>query len=158
MECEDLCFSSGIFAVIQPAGVIPGKGEQLRVRCTLSFRAIQRLTKILLSVEDHPLGYPRFSALVGAHSSFHLGRRFSNLRARLLLLKQDKLSLLEKRLENIDREETALLNLGSCRSDDNHDRQLVLSEIEHALADYGMFSDRYSCQGKSCSMKNRLDS
>lgn len=76
-------------------------------------------------------------ALVAAHSSFHIGRRFSNLRVRLLLLKQDKLSLLEMRLDEIDRSETALLRLGSCRSDDNSERQSVLSKIDSALADYG---------------------
>ena len=101
---------------------------------------LEHLIKLIIkfTVEDYAPGYPRFAALVGSHSSFHLCRRFSSLRARLLLLKQDKVSLLEKRLDQIDREETAHLNLGCCRSDDNHDRQLVLSEIDHSLADYGM--------------------
>lgn len=111
----------------------------LRVRCIPCCRATSRPNNEVFLVEDHPLGYPRFSALVGAHSSFHLGRRFSNLRARLLLLKQDKLSLLEKKLDDIDKKENVLLNLGCCRSDDNRDRQLVLSEIDLALAEYGMF-------------------
>ena len=90
------------------------------------------------SVEDYPPGYPRFSALVAADDSFHLCRRFSNLRARLLLLKQDRLSMLEKQLEKIDQEETAILFLGSSRSDTNGKRISVLSEIENALADYGV--------------------
>ena len=89
-------------------------------------------------VEDYPSGYPRFSALLAAHGSFHLGRRFSHLRARLLLLKQDRLSLLEKQLVEIDEKETTLLHLGCCRSDDNSNRRSVLSEIDCALADYGM--------------------
>jgi len=98
------------------------------------------LALILLLVEDFPAGYPRFSALIASHDSFHLCRRFSNLRARLLLLKQDRLSLLEKRLEKIDREEVELLLLGSSRDDTNIERISVLAEIDEALADYGNVS------------------
>jgi hypothetical protein len=53
------------------------------------------------------------------------------------LLKQDRLSLLEQRLEKIDREETAVLFLGSSRDDSNNERNSVLSEIDTALANYG---------------------
>ena len=93
-------------------------------------------------IEGYPPGYPRFSALVAAHNSFHLGRRFKTLRTRLLLLKQDKLSLLEKQLDDIDRKETTLLCLGSCRNDDNSERQTVLSQIDSALADYDALVER----------------
>ena len=91
-----------------------------------------------LSVEDYRPGYPRFSALVAAHNSFHICRRFSNLRARLLFLKQDKLSMLEEQLERIDSVERAALFLGSSRDDTNDERRAVLSDIDAALADYGM--------------------
>jgi hypothetical protein len=90
------------------------------------------------AVEDFPAGYPRFSALISSHDSFHICRRFSNLRARLLLLQQDRLSLLEKRLEKVDREEVTLLSLGSSRRDTNKDRGSILEEIDAALADYGI--------------------
>ena len=90
-------------------------------------------------VEDYPLGYPRFSALVASHDSFHLCRRFANLRTRLMLLKQDRLSFLEKQLERIDREEDTLLRLGCIRRDDNPERNSIFSEINEALADYGVF-------------------
>ena len=92
----------------------------------------------IFSVEDYRSGYPRFSALVAAHSSFHICRRFGNLRARLLLLKQDKLCMLEERLEKIDCAETAPLFLGSSRDDGNEERRAVLQNIDSALADYGM--------------------
>ena len=91
----------------------------------------------MLVVEDHPNGYPRYSALVASHDSFFLCRRFSTLRARLLLLKQDKLSILEQKLEAIDRNERNPLRLGSSRVDDNAERAAILSEIDSALADYG---------------------
>ncbi|KAM0259336.1 hypothetical protein ACHAQJ_003367 [Trichoderma viride] len=56
---------------------------------------------------------------------------------RLLLLKQDRLSLLEERLEKIDCDEVAMLSLGNCRADRNEHRRAVLVEIDDALADYG---------------------
>lgn len=89
------------------------------------------------TVQDFPQGYPRFSALVASHHSFHLCRRFSALRTRLLLVKQDRLTVLEKRLEKLDEDEVAKLSLGSCRADNNKDRHAVLAEIDDALADYG---------------------
>ncbi|KAF2785960.1 hypothetical protein K505DRAFT_400440 [Melanomma pulvis-pyrius CBS 109.77] len=90
----------------------------------------------LMQIEDHPAGYPRFSALVASHDSFHLCRRFSNLRSRLLLIKQDRISSLEKQLQKVDHEETIPLRLGSTREDDNSERKSILSEIDNALADY----------------------
>lgn len=57
----------------------------------------------------------------------------------MLLLKQDKLSLLEKRLEKLDRDEPILLRLGSSRRDNNTERNAVVAEIDAALADYGIF-------------------
>ena len=60
------------------------------------------------------------------------------LRARLLLVKQDRISLLENRLEGIDREEVSPLFLGSRRHDRNTERETVLSEINDALAEYGI--------------------
>src|SRR5215471_6461583 len=75
-----------------------------------------------------PLGYPRFLAPIAADDSFHLCRYFSDLRAHLLLLKLDRLSMLEKKLETIDKEETAILFLGGSRSDSSEKRNSVLSE------------------------------
>lgn len=59
------------------------------------------------------------------------------MRTRLLLLKQDRLSLLEEQLEKIDRDEVAMLSLGSCRADKNGARRAVLADIDDALTDYG---------------------
>ncbi|KUJ10002.1 uncharacterized protein LY89DRAFT_689877 [Mollisia scopiformis] len=87
-------------------------------------------------IEDYREGYPRYSALIGAEKSFHICRRFSNLRARLLLLQQDKICLLEKHLEQIDRDEKAPLFLGSSRSDVNVERGAVIEGIQVALERY----------------------
>ncbi|KIW77439.1 hypothetical protein Z517_09885 [Fonsecaea pedrosoi CBS 271.37] len=93
-----------------------------------------------LQVEDYPQGYPRFSTLVATHNAFHVYRRFSTLRARLLLLKQDKLAALEKQLEMVDQQEPNPLFLASCRRDKNVEREAILSRIDTALVDYGKFT------------------
>jgi hypothetical protein len=89
-------------------------------------------------VEDYRPGYPRFTALVSTYDRFFVCRRFDKLRSRLLLLKQDRLSQLERRLEQVDQQEVSPLFLGMSRSDRNMDRISLLSEIEFCLADYGI--------------------
>jgi hypothetical protein len=88
-------------------------------------------------VEDYRPGYPRFTALLSAYDPYFLCRRFSKLRARLLLLKQDRLSVLEQKLEQVDHEETSPLFLGKSRCDRNSERISLLSDIESCLANYG---------------------
>ncbi|KAH8892123.1 hypothetical protein GQ53DRAFT_647011, partial [Thozetella sp. PMI_491] len=98
-----------------------------------------------LAVEDFPAGYPRFAALVSSHRSFHVFRRFMRLRARLLLQKQDRLSLLESQLDEIDRNEPRPLFLGNIRRDSNRAREDLLNQINVAISDYDSFLD--SCEG-----------
>jgi len=88
-------------------------------------------------VESSPLGYPQFSTLVGAHPAFSVSRRFSVVRARLLLLKQQRVSALEKQLAKLDRQELRPLYLGSFQADANATRLQVLTDLDEALADYG---------------------
>ncbi|KAF5579851.1 hypothetical protein FPCIR_10916 [Fusarium pseudocircinatum] len=90
-----------------------------------------------VQVESFPDGYPRFSALQSSHKYFHIFRRFEHLRVRLLLAKQDKLSILEKRLNKIDREEPAPVFLSSMRMNGSSERAAIISEIEDALESYG---------------------
>lgn len=56
---------------------------------------------------------------------------------RLLLLQQDKLSILEEKLNKIDSEESSALFLGNSRRDTNLERKNVLLEIDRALEKYG---------------------
>jgi hypothetical protein len=74
-------------------------------------------------------------------------RRFNKLRARLLLLKQDRLSQLEQRLEQVDQQEISLLFLGKSRCDINTDRISLLSKIDSCLADYGTCGDQINIFG-----------
>ncbi|KAL7953083.1 hypothetical protein V8C34DRAFT_321653 [Trichoderma compactum] len=94
-------------------------------------------------VEDYPRGYPRFSALLAAEKTFQICRRFSTLRTRLLLQKQDKLSQLEQELEEIDDKDKSDLDRGSYRFDENPDRKEVLQKIDAALRDYDKFLERH---------------
>ena len=56
---------------------------------------------------------------------------------RLLLLKQDRVSVLEQALEAIDRTEANELFLGCIRRDRNAERLQKLHELDDALAEYG---------------------
>ncbi|KAI1357766.1 hypothetical protein F5Y08DRAFT_346389 [Xylaria arbuscula] len=91
-------------------------------------------------VEDYRKGYPRFTALMSAHGAFHIFRRFTSVRVRLLLLAQDKISCLEDQLLKIDEEEKAPLFLASCREDKNPEREAIISELHSNLATYGKIS------------------
>ncbi|ODM21461.1 hypothetical protein SI65_02305 [Aspergillus cristatus] len=91
---------------------------------------------------DHPAGYPRFSAHIAADESSQIYRRFSTLRTRLLLSKQDSLSVLENKLDKIDRGEKCKVFLGSRRRDRNQERHNVLLQIEAELAGYDELVER----------------
>lgn len=89
--------------------------------------------------EDQPAGYPRLSAHIAADDTHQIYRRFSTLRTRILLSKQDSLSVLENKLDKIDRAEKCKVFLENRRRDRNQERQNVLLQIEGELAGYGWF-------------------
>ncbi|CAI0654757.1 unnamed protein product, partial [Colletotrichum noveboracense] len=93
-------------------------------------------------VEDYRAGYPRFAALIAANGPYFISRRFLRLRARILLLKQDHLSVLEERLDQLDENEESPLFLGKSRCDKNEARRSLLREMELCLADYDTFCDQ----------------
>ena len=66
-----------------------------------------------------------------------MSRRFLQARVRLLLLKQDRISIVEDRLKAVDDAESKALYLGSSRADANTERQELLSDLDRHLADYG---------------------
>jgi hypothetical protein len=103
------------------------------------FRSGRAPARQLQQIEDYPEGYPRITALIASHDSFFVARRFMNLRARLLLAKQNRLVMLERRLHKLDKDETALLFLGSLEADENVERQKTISKIDEALEDYDNF-------------------
>jgi hypothetical protein len=88
-------------------------------------------------IERLPPGYPQFTALIGSHATFNVARRFNVVRARLLLIKQQKVETLEKQLRELDLNESQELYLGSLRADKNAERIRILEELDTALASYG---------------------
>lgn len=111
------------------------KSIKVSYQCMLQW-SIKLTEPTQYPVEDYPQGYPRYSALVASDEAFYIFRGFSHLRSRLLLLKQDKLVVLEKRLRELDDTETVPLFLGASREDENRERLQVLDEIDVALSDY----------------------
>jgi hypothetical protein len=53
------------------------------------------------------------------------------------LVKQDRVYVLEKQLEELDQNEQRPLFLGTCRQDCNQERKTVLEDLDKTLADYG---------------------
>ncbi|KAI1327067.1 hypothetical protein F5Y16DRAFT_208553 [Xylariaceae sp. FL0255] len=94
------------------------------------------------SVEDYRAGYPRLCALMEAHRGLIISRRFTRIRARLLLLKQDSISCLEEQLDKVDKDEQLPLFLGKSRGDRNSERLSILSKLDASLADYDSFIER----------------
>ncbi|KAF5566590.1 hypothetical protein FNAPI_1050 [Fusarium napiforme] len=68
-----------------------------------------------------------------------IARRFLNVRARLLLLKQNRVVELESKLHKIDRDEDRPLFLGSCQRDQNTNRAKIVAELDEALEDLDKF-------------------
>ncbi|KAI1391628.1 uncharacterized protein F4822DRAFT_427484 [Hypoxylon trugodes] len=93
-------------------------------------------------IEDHLPGYPRFAALLSLHPSFQVFRNFPNLRARLLLSKQDELVRSEERLSRLDSDSTFAFFRGSLREDRNGERTQLMAQIERSLAEYDLTLDR----------------
>jgi hypothetical protein len=57
---------------------------------------------------------------------------------RMLLIKQDEISILEEELSKLDQDEPSEMFLGSSRQDMNQARKSVLSKLDKAFKLYGM--------------------
>lgn len=97
-----------------------------------------------MSVEDYRNGYPRFAALFNAEPGFCIVRRFGNLYALSVLLKQEKLLDLETQLNEVDANEERQLYLKSRQHDGNPERKHLLEQIDTALQSYGSSPSTYS--------------
>ncbi|KAJ2990470.1 hypothetical protein NUW58_g2934 [Xylaria curta] len=89
-----------------------------------------------LTVDNFRAGYPRYTALLSTHPSFHNFRAFKRLRLRLLLAKQDEIVVLENKLDEIDAAEQRAVFLGCMRRDANTARQGVLRDAKLAMSEY----------------------
>ncbi|XP_014557352.1 hypothetical protein COCVIDRAFT_15332 [Bipolaris victoriae FI3] len=109
-----------------------------RIKALVSLKSNTCSQQTERQIEDYRSGHPQLSALIAADSCFHICRRFSTVRARLLLLKQDKISFLEQQLETTDYDEQAP-NIPQLQSNwiKTAKRLALLAELDTRLADYG---------------------
>ena len=99
------------------------------------------------SVDDHPEGYPQLAAFINSDENFTIARKYGYLRTRVLLYRQDELSVLEKKLialDDDDKENGRQLALRSRKNDEETDkdpvysRKALMQRIDDKLKEYGM--------------------
>jgi hypothetical protein len=88
------------------------------------------------AVETFRRGYPRLAAYMNSDRDFITFRYFGRLHARILLQKQDEITELEERLDELDNAESMGHYLCSRRHDGNSIRQDILREAELKLEAY----------------------
>ncbi|KAI0116332.1 hypothetical protein GGR51DRAFT_501039 [Nemania sp. FL0031] len=88
------------------------------------------------------VGYRRYAEFISSDSDLFIFRRFGTLNARVGLLLQDRISLLEQKLINLDdeysRRDAEPINNGTLR-DDMEEREALLNEISYHLDKYNKF-------------------
>ena len=107
------------------------------VEASTSNTSIHTSTNIRPEMEDYRPGYPQYTALLSSHPAFQNVRRFTRIRMRLLLLKQDEITMLEESLDRIDSQEDRPLFLGCARRDTNASRKDIIEKLTKAIDEYG---------------------
>lgn len=90
-------------------------------------------------IDDSPRGYPSLAAFMSADKDFTMFRSFSRLHTRLLLHKQDELTELEQRLDELDQADSKVapyLLITNRDVSGDTERRALLSEIEIKLNEY----------------------
>ncbi|PTD03316.1 hypothetical protein HYE67_011359 [Fusarium culmorum] len=90
-------------------------------------------------IDDFPRGYPSLSAFMSADKDFTMFRSFSRLHTRVLLHKQDELTELEQRLDELDQADSKVapyLLITNRDVSGDTERRALLSEIEIKLNEY----------------------
>ncbi len=98
-----------------------------------------------MAVDDRPEGYPQLAAFINSDENFLITRKYGFLRSRLLLYRQDELSVLEKDLIALDDDdkENDDVKLRSRQHDEETDedpvysRKVLMKKIDDKLRDYG---------------------
>ena len=99
-------------------------------------------------VDDHPRGYPKLAAFISSDDNFLVCRKYSFLRSRVLLYRQDELSKLEDTLVALDQEDAetddeSRLALMSRKTDEareedpRYSRKTLIQKIDDKLKQYG---------------------
>lgn len=98
-----------------------------------------------MTVDDHPCGYPQLAAFVNSDENFLIARKYGFLRSRVLLYRQDELSVLERDLIKLDaydkkEREFALMSRKRDEETDKHpvySRKVLIQKIDDKLKEYG---------------------
>src|SRR4051812_48737888 len=111
-------------------------------------------------VEKKPwkyIGYRGYADFIASENDFYIVRRFAALNTRAALALQDKVSVLEEQLEDLDRSfgrrDAVDIHNGSFR-DDQEGRSVLMGEIIEALTKYSSFP--LNSTGDTGSMADRL--
>jgi hypothetical protein len=93
-------------------------------------------------VDEKPwkyIGYKGYSEFLASENDFFILRRFSSVSIRIALWLQDQVTVLEEKLEDLDkkysRKDAVDTNNGSFREDED-DRAAVLSQLREKLVQY----------------------
>ncbi|MCJ1453539.1 hypothetical protein MMC28_003886 [Mycoblastus sanguinarius] len=113
------------------------------IRCP--HRKVDGRPKLVQRIDDHPQGYPQLAAFVNSDENFLIARKYGFLRSRVLLYRQDELSVLEKQLVALDDDdkENRSLALQSRKYDEETDkdpiwsRKVLMKNIDDKLKEYG---------------------
>ena len=123
-------------------------------------------------VDDHPRGYPKLAAFISSDENFLVCRKYSFLRSRVLLYRQDELSKLEDTLVALDQEDAetddaSRLALMSRKTDEareedpRYPRKTLIQKIDDKLKQYGVYwpferSKRLTLAADDCVSNIRL--
>ncbi|CAD6575582.1 MAG: hypothetical protein ASARMPREDX12_007384 [Alectoria sarmentosa] len=100
--------------------------------------------KLVQRVDDHPCGYPQLAAFVNSDENFLIARKYGFLRSRVLLYRQDELSVLERDLIKLDADDKKKRDfaLQSRKRDEETDtdpmysRKVLIQKIDDKLKEY----------------------
>lgn len=98
-RCEDLRVCVELAASFGKQAPVKPQGEVERIDHSFADHKSHPI------VDDHPIGYPQLAAFIKSDNNFLIARKYGVLRARVLLYRQDELSVLEKDLIAMDRDD-----------------------------------------------------
>ncbi|KAF6240808.1 hypothetical protein HO173_001481 [Letharia columbiana] len=107
-------------------------------------RAEDGRPKLVQRIDDHPCGYPQLAAFVNSDENFLIARKYGFLRSRVLLYRQDELSVLERDLIKLDADDEknrgfALTSRKRDEETDNdpiYSRKVLIQKIDDKLKEY----------------------
>jgi hypothetical protein len=128
---------------LQSGSALGSSSGMVSVASTRSSSESQVFTK--QELDEKPwkyIGYQGYTKFLASETDFLVFLRFGGISARTLLRLQDRVVVLQEKLEKLDRQlkrrETEDIHNGSFRQD-NEDREKVLNEIQIALSEYSKF-------------------